>query len=256
MDSSEMVPPPPAKTFTSSKAAALATVAIGTVVFLAIVGIVSKSLGWVLHDHIAATARARATVSISGSALGEWIIFGLLLLFLRYQGQSLPDLGFGKSSPLRGWIASAVITFLYVWVVLGSAIKGHAPLAEVSAFHLYGSLVAGLSAGIVEECFFRGFVMNQLRGAGFGSSIQVVASGLLFGVAHVGWGLVSKHPDWHAAIGAMVATGILGVFFALTYVISRRSLMPVIFGHAIMDLLIEPWLVLVTIAGTTAHPHP
>jgi uncharacterized protein len=245
----------PTQAIPVSRLRALLTVIVGTVLFLTLVGLVSKALRWLSEAHIASTLRGRTTLTISGSALGEIAALALLILFLRIRGRSLRDLGLWQESPLRGWIIAVAMTALYVWVVFTSVLRGHAGTTEVSAFHIYNSLIAGLSAGIVEETFFRGFVMNQLRWSGFGATFQVIASGVLFGVAHVGWGLLAAKPQWDAAIGAMFATSILGIAYALIYLGSRRSLMPVIVGHSLMDLFIEPRLVMITLAGTTTHMH-
>jgi membrane protease YdiL (CAAX protease family) len=42
----------------------------------------------------------------------------------------------------------------------------------------------------------------------------------------------------------MAATAILGLMMAVTYLASARSLMPAIVAHGIIDVLIEPWLLL------------
>jgi uncharacterized protein len=234
----------------------LVTVTVGTVLYLMIVGLVSRGLRWLFPPaHIVATLRSRTTLTISGSALGELAVLAFLILFFRLRGRSLRDLGLWQASPLRGWVLAALMTALYVWVVFMSVLRGQAGTTEISAFHIYNSLAAGLSAGLVEEIFFRGFVMNQLKWCGFGATFQVIASGILFGIAHVGWGLLAAKPQLGAAIGAMLATSILGMFYALIYLGSRRSLMPVIVGHSLMDVLIEPWLIMVTLAGTTGHLH-
>ncbi len=83
---------------------------------------------------------------------------------------------------------AAAMTAFYVWVVFMSVLRDQPGMTEVSGFHIYTSLAAGLSAGFVEEVFFRGFVMSQLRWSGFGSGVQVIVSAVCFGVAHVGWG--------------------------------------------------------------------
>lgn len=230
------------------------TVGIGTGLFLVVVGLISRGLHFLLHPHVLDTLRNRVVLTISGSSLGEVVVLVLLVVFLRSRGTTLHDLGFWKSSPLRGWVVSAVVTVLYTGITL-EALRGHVQLAEVSAFHVCTSLVAGLSAGIVEELFFRGFVMSELGRSGFGDSVQVFASGFLFGLAHAGWGLFGGKAQWGAALGAMITTSILGTFYALTYVVSRRSLMPSIVGHVVMDLLIEPWLVLAAIRGLLPKPH-
>ena len=245
------VPPPPAVAFRRTRA--VLTVICGTVLFLVVVGIVSKGLRWGLQAHVAPSLRNRTTFALSGSALGELCVLVLLVVFLRLRRRSLRDLGLWKRAPFRGWVLAAAMTALYVWVVFTSVLSDHTGLREVSLFHVGNSLAAGLSAGVVEEIFFRGFVMNQLRWSGFGVAVQVIASGVCFGAAHVGWGLFAAKPQWNVVIGAMVSTTILGLMYALIYVASRRSLMPVLIGHVLMDVLIEPWLVMVTLVGAAAH---
>jgi membrane protease YdiL (CAAX protease family) len=51
------------------------------------------------------------------------------------------------------------------------------------------------------------------------------------------------------AVGAMTATAILGLMMAITYLASARSLMPAIVAHGIIDVLVEPWLLLYAITG-------
>jgi hypothetical protein len=176
-----------------------------------------------------------------------------LILFLRARGRSLADLGLSKKSPLPGWILAALMTALYVWLVFNSALRGQTGMAELSVFRIFTSLAAGLSAGFVEEIFFRGFIMNQLKWSGFGPAAQVIISALCFGFAHVGWGLLAAKPQVNVAVGAMVTTTFLGVLYGLVYLSSRRSLLPVIVGHAFMDILIEPWLIMTTLGAAAAH---
>lgn len=233
----------------------LVTVAVGTVLFLTIVGVISKGLRWLLQGHVETTLRGRTALTISGSALGEIAVFVLLMLSLGMRGRSLRDLGFWQKSPLRGWIFAALMTALYVWAVFTSVLRNQSGLGELSVFHICTSLAAGLSAGIVEEVFFRGFIMNQLKWSGFGPAVQVVVSGICFGVAHVGWGLLSAKPQVNMAVGAMVTTSFLGVLYALVYLSSRRSLLPVMVGHTVMDILIEPWLIMASLGAATVHLH-
>jgi uncharacterized protein len=239
----------------ASRLRSVITVILGTILFSVIVGVASKGLRLLLQGHVATTLRTRATFAISGSALGEIIVLILLVLFLGLRGRSLRELGLWKGSPLRGWIVATVFTALYLWMTFVAVLRGHAALTEVTAFHIYNSLAAGIAAGFIEEIFFRGFVMSELKWSGFGATVQVIASGVLFGIAHAGWGLFAAKVNWAALFGSIVATTILGLLFAIAYLASRRSLMPVIVGHLIMDLLIEPWLVLTALAGTVVHPH-
>ena len=50
-----------------------------------------------------------------------------------------------------------------------------------------------------------------------------------------------------APLSVLVVQGltfVLGVALATTYVIGKRSLTPVIISHSLIDVLIEPWLLL------------
>lgn len=254
MLSTSSVAPPP-RIAPDARVKSLAIVMAGTVLFLTVVGVVAKGLRWLFQGHFEETLRNRTALTISGSAIGEFAVLILLILFLHMRGRSLRDLGIWQRSPLRGWMLAALMTALYVWVVFTSVLRTQSGMGEVSLFHFSTSLAAGLSAGIVEEIFFRGFIMNQLKWSGFGPAVQVVLSGICFGVAHVGWGLLAAKPQLNMAVGAMVTTSILGILYALVYLSSRRSLLPVIVGHALMDILIEPWLIMTTLAAATAHLH-
>lgn len=239
----------------SSRSGSIVAILVGTLLFLLIVGLTSTGLRVLLQNHIPATPRARTTLTITGSALGEIIVLLLLVLFLRSKGRCLGDLGLWRASPLRGWVIAAVVTALYVAATLMGALRGRALLGEASVFHIYNSLVAGIAAGFIEEIFFRGWIMSELCESGFGRFAQVLASGLLFGFAHIGWGLTGGKVHAAAFVGAFLSTSVLGILYAITYLASRRSLMPVIAGHVIMDVLIEPWLVLAALGGTIASTH-
>lgn len=77
--------------------------------------------------------------------------------------------------------------------------------------------------------------------------------GRLLRCGSCGLGLLAAKPQVNMATGAMVTTSVLGVLYALVYLASRRGLAPVIVGHTIMDMLIEPWLVMTTLAAATTH---
>jgi len=233
----------------------LAIVILGTLLFLVIVYAVGRGVAWAFQSPAAQSSRALVTVRLSGSMLGELVVLLVLIVFLRSRGLSLRDLGIWQHAPARGWIIAAVITALYLWMTFAAVLRGQAPLGEASFFHIYNSLVAGLVAGFVEEIFYRGFVMSELGWSGFGPVVQVIASGVLFGISHTGWGLFSGNINWPAIIGSISATAILGAAYAVAYRASRNSLMPVIAGHAITDILIEPWLLLAAVSGAMTDPH-
>jgi hypothetical protein len=40
---------------------------------------------------------------------------------------------------------------------------------------------------------------------------------------------------------------------AIAYAVGRRSLMPVVAAHAVIDMIIEPWLMLFAVSGGFQH---
>jgi hypothetical protein len=54
------------------------------------------------------------------------------------------------------------------------------------------------------------------------------------------YGFVSRA----ALLATFGATFVLGTALAITYLVGKRSLTPVIVSHVLVDLVIEPWLLL------------
>ena len=74
---------------------------------------------------------------------------------------------------------------------------------------------------------------------GYGLMVQVLLSGLFFALVHF--------YAFAAPLSVLVVQGltfVLGVVLAITYAIGKRSLTPVIISHALIDVIIEPWLLL------------
>jgi hypothetical protein len=78
---------------------------------------------------------------------------------------------------------------------------------------------------------------------------QVLGSGLLFGLAHVGWTMLGAAFDPRLFLGTVISTAFLGMVYAGIYLVGGRSLTPVIVSHTITDVIIEPWLLLAALSG-------
>lgn len=193
--------------------------------------------------------RQRVLMVLGGSATGQVVAVLLLVAWLRRERRSLRDLGWLRAAPLRGWIAAVAFTAFWIPSTLFGAIGGGAPVLEPSGFNLAASLLAGPVIGFTEEVFSRGFVMTRLQRGGVGRAGQVLAAGLIFGLAHLGWGALSGTFDAAAAIGAFIATSVLGLAYAGIYLLSDRSLLPVVLSHATSNIVLEPWLALAAVQG-------
>ena len=189
-------------------------------------------------------AERRAAWILGGVALAEgaWVVLNAWDNpggFIRYLGFAP-----GRLGTASGWALAMVVVAGFVGA--SSRLPSvRANLVRLSWLKLL-ALVVAVVAGILEEVFFRKLLMDWLQGAQAAVVVQVVVSGLVFGVAHGIWGLFGGA---RAALGATVATGILGTALAVVYVLADRSLAPCVFAHFLLDALIEPGLVLAATRG-------
>ena len=174
---------------------------------------------------------------------GAWVLINLQVSgwrFIRYLGFAP-----GMAGNLAGWIAALLATVIFVALAL------RLPSVRENLFRpsLLKSLAIALAivAGILEEVMFRRWTMNWLMAQGYGAIIQVLGAGLLFGAIHGIWGLMGK--SFRAALGATIATGFLGMMLAVVFLLAGRSLAPCIAAHLLINLLIEPGLVLAATRG-------
>lgn len=177
----------------------------------------------------------RVAIFLLGSALGEQAAFGLLAWLLRRRGSRLRDLGWRQSTNWRSLLLGLGIAIVYSgYTALNPHVRPH--LLDFSWLKLPAHLAA-IIAGVVEETIFRGYVMTTLGRMGYGLVVQVLLSGLFFALAHI--------YAFAAPLSLLAVQGgtfLLGVALALTYLVGKRSLTPVIISHTLIDVIIEPWL--------------
>ncbi len=158
-------------------------------------------------------------------------------------------LGFlpGRHSPSPiGYPAALVVVVLFTGISAHRLPSVRANLIRPSWLKLLAVGVA-FAAGILEEIAFRELLMDSLHHHGIGPIVQVVFSAIVFGIAHGIWAIFGGHA--RAGIGAVSATGALGAALAVVYLISGRSLAPCILAHFLLDLFVEPGLVLAATRG-------
>jgi hypothetical protein len=194
--------------------------------------------------------RDMAAYRACGSIVLDWAEVFAMILVLRLRGQRLGDIGWRKRSPIWGWLAALAAVAVYAgFASMGPMLKGAPVLTDWSVFRIAMALGIGITAGFCEEAIFRGFVMGQARDGGAPVVVQLLLSAVLFGLAHGGWGGMTGKFEVGAMIGAMVSTAILGAMLAGVYLLSRRSLVPAVFAHGVIDMVIEPWLILFALSG-------
>ncbi len=189
-----------------------------------------------------ATAGLAAASEVTAIALAEIVMVAVVYGILRTDRHNFGDIGLRRKATVKAWIFGiglGVLTAL--WGLSNPALHLHSKLGALfdpSPWHVYSALAAGLAAGFCEEIIFRGFVMQELAGAGQARWVQVIASAFLFGVAHAGL----LHGGIVAGLLVIVPTAILGALYAVIYLSGKRSLMPVIVSHFMNDVAVIPWV--------------
>jgi hypothetical protein len=184
--------------------------------------------------------------------LGMTVLFMFSPLAMSLFWRPIPlfqNLGFERESlaPPLAWILSVIIAIAYVLYTMKAIPLVLAKQKEISLFKLLG-ILAALVGGIVEEVFFRRWIMDMLMSGGFAPILQVVISGVAFGLAHTSWTLLTKR-GIKVTLPAILSTSVLGIFLAIIYLAGGRNLGPCIFAHVLINIIIEPWLMLSAVSG-------
>ncbi|MEH6944240.1 CPBP family intramembrane glutamic endopeptidase [Bacillus sp. JJ722] len=106
---------------------------------------------------------------------------------------------------------------------------------------------AAIVTGIVEEVLFRHILMDFLLSINFSNTSQILISGIVFGLAHGAWVLLRG--DLKIAIPVIISTTVLGSLLAALYIMTDRSTFAPIIAHILINLVIEPWLMLAAVSG-------
>jgi hypothetical protein len=159
------------------------------------------------------------------------------------------NLGFERASlaPPLAWILATILAIVYVLYTMRAIPFVASMQREISRFKLLG-ILAAVVGGIVEEVFFRRWTMDMFMSGGFNPILQVIFSGIAFGLAHTSWTLLTKR-DFKVTLPAIISTSVLGIFLAIIYLAGGRNLGPCIFAHVLINIVIEPWLMLSAVSG-------
>jgi uncharacterized protein len=165
------------------------------------------------------------------------------------------NLGFERETiaPPLAWILATITAIAYVLYTMKAIPLVLANQKEISLFKLLG-ILSSVVGGIVEEVFFRRWTMDMFMKGGFNPILQVIISGVAFGLVHASWTLLAKR-NFKATLPAILSTSILGIFLAIIYLAGGRNLGPCIFAHVLINIVIEPWLMLSAVSGKWRNPE-
>jgi hypothetical protein len=194
----------------------------------------------------------------AGLILGGLVLFQccfLALYLTRGLRHFLIYLGFlaGRHTPRSAGDAAALVVAVAYIALCRRLPSVRAEFVRPSGLKLLAIALA-VVAGCLEEIVFRAYLMDSLQSGGLGVILQILLSGLLFGLAHGIWALFRG--SWQAGFGAIVATGILGASLAIVYVVGGRSLAPCVAAHFLLNIFAEPGLVLAAVRGEMGRGLP
>jgi hypothetical protein len=154
-----------------------------------------------------------------------------------------------RSGTAFAWLGAAVVTIAYVVHAVRSLPVIGRHFLDLTALKLL-AIPFAIVTGAFEELFFRKSLMDWAAHHGVSVVGQILASAAVFGIAHGVWGLFGR--QWRVAMGATLATGVLGALLGVVYVIGGRQLAPCVWAHTAINLALEPWLVLAAVSATKA----
>lgn len=200
---------------------------------------------WSRERRITAAILALASAIMFVPLVTDWFVRPMPMV---------ADLGFSPATlaPPVAWFAALIFAAAYVGFTCWALPSVRRHQREISVFKLIG-VVAAVASGIMEEVVFRRLLMDAAAGWGVGTWGQVVLSGVVFGLAHGVWSLFSANRAF--PLIAVTATTAAGMALALIYLLAGRNLGPPIAAHFLINVVIEPWLVLAAVSGSNDVRH-
>ncbi len=190
--------------------------------------------------RVAGGEQVRRPALYAAAAMTQWVLFGLCLLLWMVNGRSWASLGFGALSQSGALLAllvtAAGLTFLGLQLrevmrassgelqKLSASFGNIAIILPRNRRELLGFYGLALTAGIVEETLWRGFLIWYLQ--------QLLPLWAAASIAAIGFGLA------HAYQGAenLPKVTLVGALFVLLYLLSGALWLPILL-HAAIDVL-------------------
>ena len=197
-------------------------------------------------SKIGAVKGSGARILLYGGTFVTQLILILLIWFgIRLRGVRMRDLIGGRWKTVESFLLDAALAFGFwltsslvlfgIRVALGTidlhnmqksvddTVRLLGPLAPHTYLEAGLFVLLSVFAGLFEEIIFRGYLQRQLAALGRNAIIGIVASGVLFGLAHR-----------YQGPRMMVAIGFYGIFFGILAHL-RKSLRPGMMAHAFQD---------------------
>ncbi|MBD3108172.1 CPBP family intramembrane metalloprotease [Bacillus sp. AGMB 02131] len=151
-----------------------------------------------------------------------------------------------------------VFSNMMVWLFTFFIIVGYVaytayavPFVKENLFRFSWLKVLGIwvaiTTGIMEEIVFRQMLMDWMMSLELTVVWQIIGSAVAFGLAHGTWVLLRG--ELKIALPVILSTTVLGGLLAILYIVSGRSTFAPIIAHVLINVAIEPWLMLSAVSG-------
>jgi membrane protease YdiL (CAAX protease family) len=195
-----------------------------------VIGAMLRAAGWAATSGEQLSAPFVFTLLL----LDSIVLIGLMVMLTRAHGESPAEMWLGQRPPLREFavgLSLVPLVFLIVGLVMNALLRLLPGLHNVQANPIEQLATGGpqeaamlgiiaILAGGVREELQRVFLLRRFEQHLGGPAIGVVVLSIAFGLGHFAQG-------WDA----VVATGLLGAFWAIVYLRRRSAIAPIV-SHA------------------------
>lgn len=170
---------------------------------------------------------------VEGGLIGVaimWVLAAVVVAVTRIESDSLASIGFVRPRLVDvGWSVVVVIAAVGVFAFTDPLVNALGLPTEqgIQRSSLAVGIASAVTAGITEEILYRGYPIERLVDAGYGPVVAGGVTWALFTLAHFG----SGYPA-----GNLVQIALAGLVITAVYV-RVRSLVPVVLGHVVVDLV-------------------
>lgn len=192
------------------------------------------------NRHLVGSALLYWTVEFS-----TWLLLpGILMWLFKRAGGRFQDLGLTLPASTKAWVGFMAYSVL-LSVLLHAAYtialeqsRAIFPVNKLAVHFSYRSIIPtegvgkiavwiyfSLTAGVVEELFFRGLLKHVFAETAWGKIAFVLTSTVLFASIH-----------WENGVREIFATGCTGLVASIAF-LSYRNVIPLMIAHTVTDLI-------------------
>lgn len=222
---------------TSKASAIVEVIVIGAAfIVLAHVAAAALKLEAIMPAFLDEPERGVGATFVAGAAAQIALVLVFSLIFKDQRQAIVNSLKFGT---IPAWGAALIAISIHAATIAFFFLDNPTQIFEPSRRNLFLSISPAFD-GWSQEVFFRGYVIYRLARGGLPVLTQISISAFLFAAIHVGY----VGADLFSVIWPMFGTAVLGGFFAWSVLLARGALLPVVFCHAALIVIVQPWLAL------------